>query len=175
MLRARIELSITLRIVRHHRHRGQFSWRCKAGKFTNEQPRSRFAIPHGDRPAQRNLVPAGTPSPPRAEDVAGVFSHGGSPGWQTSCRSSGRRRGGTACSVGGGGGGSVSSGITYNGPTSWAITGPEGGPFSNGSLLVVLDNQSAQPVAWSASSIPSFVLLDHTSGTIAANTTVRIQ
>jgi hypothetical protein len=80
-----------------------------------------------------------------------------------------------SCAAGGDSGGSVSSGITYNGPTSWTISGPEGGPFTGGSLLVILDNQSAQPVAWSASSIPSFVQLDQTSGTIDANTTVRIQ
>jgi hypothetical protein len=81
---------------------------------------------------------------------------------------------GSACAGGGSGGGGVSPGFTYNGPTTWTITGPEGGPFSNSSTVVMLDNQGSQPVSWSATSVPSFVQLDQLSGTIQPSTQIRI-
>jgi len=64
--------------------------------------------------------------------------------------------------------------ITYTGPSAWTITGPAGGPFANGSIDVQLQNNGADPIDWSASSIPSFVLLDQTSGTIAANSQTTV-
>jgi hypothetical protein len=82
---------------------------------------------------------------------------------------------GAACTGGStAGGGSVSSGITYNGPTTWTITGPEGGPFSNTSMVVSLENLGNQSVAWSATSVPSFVQLDQISGVIQPNAQVQI-
>jgi len=82
---------------------------------------------------------------------------------------------GAACS----GGGSASLGVTsprirFTGPSTWTITGPEGGPFANGSLDVQLQNTGADPIDWSASSVPSYVLLDLTSGTIAANSSTTV-
>ena len=81
----------------------------------------------------------------------------------------------TACGMGGGTpGGSTTSGITYSGPTSWDIIGPQGGPFTNTSLIVVLDNPGSTAVSWSATSVPTYVQLDQLSGTTQPNTTARI-
>jgi len=79
-----------------------------------------------------------------------------------------------SCSGGGASGGSTTTGMTYGGPTQWTIAGPQGGPFSNPSLDVVLGNPGALPIDWSAASIPSFVLLDATSGVIPSGSQTTV-
>ncbi len=77
---------------------------------------------------------------------------------------------GAACSGGGSSNPAVTSQVlTYTGPTSWTITGPQGGPFVNTSMNFLLENNGSDAVDWSATSIPVFVQLDMTSGTIAGN------
>ncbi|MBK7644939.1 MAG: hypothetical protein IPJ19_18165 [Planctomycetes bacterium] len=80
-----------------------------------------------------------------------------------------------ACS----GGGSSSPGaaaprITYTGPTAWSITGPQGGPFSNTSMDIPLQNLGEDPIDWTASSVPAYVQLDLAGGTLAPNTQTTV-
>ena len=82
---------------------------------------------------------------------------------------------GAACSGGGSSApGASSPRFTYTGPTTWTITGPQGGPFVNTSMDFLLENHGADPVDWSASSVPAFVQLDLTSGSIPANSQTSI-
>ena len=82
---------------------------------------------------------------------------------------------GAACSGGGSSGSAASSqGFTYSGPTSWTITGPQGGPFANTSMNFMLQNTSSDALNWTASSVPAFVQLDLPSGSIAANSQATV-
>jgi hypothetical protein len=82
---------------------------------------------------------------------------------------------GAACSGGGStDSGAGASGISYSGPTTWTISGPQGGPFQNRSMDVLLENHGSAPIDWSASSVPSFVVLDQTSGTIPGNSQASV-
>jgi hypothetical protein len=49
------------------------------------------------------------------------------------------------------------------------MTGPQGGPFSNPTFDIVLDNPGSDPVSWSATSVPSFAQLDQLNGVIPPN------
>ena len=57
----------------------------------------------------------------------------------------------------------------YHGAGDWSINGPLGGPYSNTSLLIVLENHGQAPVDWSAAAVPPFLQLDHSAGSIAPN------
>src|SRR5689334_9115972 len=74
---------------------------------------------------------------------------------------------GSACS-GGGSSAPQSQGpqLLYEGATTWTISGPQGGPFVNASHDFTLENTGSDPISWSASSIPAFLVLDQPSGVV---------
>lgn len=50
----------------------------------------------------------------------------------------------------------TSGSLRYSGPTSWAISGPPGGPFAPSDLQGVLTNTSSKRVIWAKVDLPDF-------------------
>lgn len=57
----------------------------------------------------------------------------------------------------------------------WDPTGPVGGPYAPSTFALVLSNPGAVPTPWRASTVPSFVSLDHVYGVVQPGAHVVLQ